>query len=181
MALQQTPGNSNASNLPVNQGVLVALASEIYQSLEADKQALDTLAILLTDERTMLESRDHSSIAEFTDRKSLLVQGMEQRNSVRVGLLNQQQMSTEGDHWIKAIELLANAAKLPLISLWNDIETQLVSCNKQLMINERIVGGMKNSVGRFLNILRGQTGTGQTYDATGKAKNFSDHSPITSA
>ena len=68
-----------------------------------------------------------------------------------------------------------------MIGAWDKVEQQLRECSELLQINEKIIGNMRQGVNQFLNLLRGQTGSGQTYGATGKAEIFSDNPTITSA
>ena len=165
----------------IDTAALNLLASEIYQSLGADQTDLDSLSTILTAERTALESRENKVITECAEQKIVIVKRMEKRNELRTTLLRRNQLSTEADRWKDTIIKLDAISNIQLLPLWEIIEQQLADCQKMLMINEKILGGMQQSVDRFMNILRGETGTGQTYNATGKAENFSNSKPITSA
>ena len=165
----------------IDTAALNLLAGEIYQSLGADQSDLNNLTTLLTSERTALEARDNKTITECAEQKIVIVKRMEKRNELRTTLLRRNQLSTEADRWKDTIIKLDTISNVQLLPLWETIEKQLADCQEMLMINERILGGMQQSVDRFMNILRGETGTGQTYNATGKAENFSNSKPITSA
>lgn len=173
---QQAPHQANIDTAALN-----LLAGEIYQSLGADQSDLNNLTTLLTSERAALEARDNKIIAECAEQKIVIVKRMEKRNELRTTLLRRNQLSTEADRWKDTIIKLDTISNVQLLPLWESIEKQLADCQEMLMINERILGGMQQSVDRFMNILRGETGTGQTYNATGKAENFSNSKPITSA
>ena len=165
----------------IDTAALNLLAGEIYQSLGADQADLDSLSTILTAERAALESRENKVITECAEQKIVIVKRMEKRNELRTTLLRRNQLSTEADRWKDTIIKLDAISNIQLLPLWEIIEQQLADCQKMLMINEKILGGMQQSVDRFMNILRGETGTGQTYNATGKAENFSNSKPITSA
>ena len=165
---------------PVNAGVLTPLAKEVVQSLNADKLDLAVLSHLLTDERSALEQRDNTQINALAERKSGIVSRMEQRNNGRVALLNPHQLSTEPEHWVATLATLEQASNLSIQPLWNEVKTELTECREKLLINEKIIGGMQHSISRFLNILRGQTGIAQTYNASGKAQNYGATQKITS-
>ena len=173
---QQAPHQANIDTAALN-----LLAGEIYQSLGADQSDLNSLTTLLTSERVALEARDNKIIAECAEQKIVIVKRMEKRNELRTTLLRRNQLSTEADRWKDIIIKLDMISHVQLLPLWESIEKQLADCQEMLMINERILGGMQQSVDRFMNILRGETGSGQTYNATGKAENFSNSKPITSA
>ena len=173
---QHAPHQANIDTAALN-----LLAGEIYQSLGADQSDLNSLTTLLTSERVALEARDNKIITECAEQKIVIVKRMEKRNELRTTLLRRNQLSTEADRWKDTIIKLDTISNVQLLPLWETIEKQLADCQEMLMINERILGGMQQSVDRFMNILRGETGTGQTYNATGKAENFSNSKPITSA
>lgn len=164
----------------VNAGVLTPLAKEIVQSLNADKLDLAVLSQLLTDERSALEQRDNKKITAFAERKSGIVNKMEQRNNGRVALLSPHQLSTEPELWPATLTTLEEASQLSIHPLWNEVKIELTQCREKLLINEKIIGGMQHSISRFLNILRGQTGIAQTYNASGKAQNYGATQKITS-
>lgn len=170
------------SNTPaVSSGAHASLSHEIYQSLGADKSDLDNLNLLLAAERVALEAREHQAINDFAEQKAVIVKRMEQRNELRTTLLRRHHLASNAESWKQTINKLDESTSIKLMPLWLEIEAQLEDCRQKLMINERIVGGMKQSVDRFMNILRGQTGSGQTYNATGRAENFSSNKPFTSA
>ena len=165
---------------------LVSLANEIYQSLGADKTDIDNLNALLAKERATLErsgkeSADHKVIVEYAGQKATIVKRMDKRNELRSTLLARHNLASNTEGWKETIKQLDAISPLTVIPMWEEIETQLKDCQTKLMINEKIIGGMKQGVDRFINILRGETGSGQTYNATGKAENFSNSKPFTSA
>ena len=165
----------------IDPAALNLLAGEIYQSLGADQSDLDSLSTILATERTALENRDNTIIAECAEQKIVIVKRMEKRNELRTTLLRRNQLLTDADRWKDTIIKLDAISQFQLLPLWEIIEQKLADCQDMLMINEKILGGMQQSVDRFMNILRGETGTGQTYNATGKAESFSNSKPITSA
>ncbi|MGB2272595.1 MAG: flagella synthesis protein FlgN [Pseudomonadales bacterium] len=178
---KQDSEQSSSHQANIDTSALNLLAGEIYQSLGADQADLNSLSTLLTAERAALESRENKVIAECAEEKIVIVKRMEKRNELRTTLLRRNQLSTEADRWKDTIIKLDAMSHIQLLPLWESIEQQLSACQEMLLINERIIGGMQQSVDRFMNILRGETGTGQTYNATGKAENFSNSKPITSA
>jgi flagellar biosynthesis/type III secretory pathway chaperone len=88
---------------------------------------------------------------------------------------------TDAKSWRDAMQHLEQSSGLAMIGAWDKVEQQLRECSELLQINEKIIGNMRQGVNQFLNLLRGQTGSGQTYGATGKAEIFSDNPTITSA
>lgn len=165
----------------IDPATLAKLSNEVFQSLGADRADLDLLSVLLGNEKNALEQREHEAINEYAEQKAVIVKRMEKRNELRQTLLKRNQLASDVDSWQTTIANLDAVSPVKLLPLWQEIETKLKACQRQLAINEKIIGGMKQSVDRFINILRGQTGSGQTYNATGKAENFSTTKPITSA
>lgn len=168
-------------NPSIDPNTLAKLANEIFQSLGADKIDLAQLRTLLTEERGALEQREHDAITEYAEQKAVIVKRMEKRNQLRQTLLQRNQLAATAERWQDTIAKLDAVSPVRLLPLWLEIESELQECQKLLAINEKIIGGMKQSVDRFMNILRGQTGSGQTYTATGKAESFTTTKPITSA
>jgi flagellar biosynthesis/type III secretory pathway chaperone len=164
---QHAPHQANIDTAALN-----LLAGEIYQSLGADQSDLNSLTTLLTSERVALEARDNKIITECAEQKIVIVKRMEKRNELRTTLLRRNQLSTEADRWKDTIIKLDTISNVQLLPLWETIEKQLADCQEMLMINERILGGMQQSVDRFMNILRGETGTGQTYKCNGQSREF---------
>mgnify|MGYP001424301903 CR=1 FL=1 len=88
---------------------------------------------------------------------------------------------TDAKSWREAMQHLEQNSGLAMIGTWDKVEQQLRECSELLQINEKIIGNMRQGVNQFLNLLRGQTASGQTYGATGKAEVFADNPTITSA
>lgn len=175
-----TPHNTPqaASDIAAN---AQALAQQFLHSLQQDKSDLAALQQCLMDERKVLESNDHDKLPAYTDQKAKLTEKLDQRYAQRLHSLKAQNVPTNAEAWRSLIEQLQNTTKLPLVALWNDVEQQLRHCQQLLLINEKIVAALQNNVNQLMNALRGATGAGQTYSASGKAQVFSDNQTITSA
>ena len=156
-------------------------AHDVLQSLNEDKVDLQTMLELLKQERSALEQRDHQAVQTLSEQKGPVVERLEQRNTARQARLLPHQPAPDAASWRQAIESLESSSGLPLLGVWNDVESALHDCRTSLQINEKIVGGMQNSVNQFLNTLRGEIGAGQTYSASGKASTFTDTKNFTSA
>jgi len=176
--------NSTLQNSRLNNSLLPdtkALAQHFLRSLQQDKTDLAALDKCLTEERKVLESSDHNKLPTYTEQKATLTNQLEQRYTERLKSLKPEMTPTNPEGWHKLLQQLQDDSKLPLVALWSEVEQQLKDCQQLLLINEKIVAGLQNNVSQLMNVLRGVTGSGQTYSAKGKAQIFSDNQSITSA
>ena len=157
------------------------LANQLQQSLQADQVDVKQLKSLLLAERSVLESDDHQPIEQFAEDKAALVTRIDQRNRQRLQSLQQCNYSTDPADWTSTLESIQSASGVPLLAAWQQLAAQLQETRALLQVNEKIVGGMQQSVARFMNILRGQTGASQTYDASGRTEYSALNQPISSA
>jgi len=157
------------------------VAHHLRRSLNDDSQDLTSMLDLLTNERKALESNQPSQLKELTQQKNIITERMEQRHRERITVLETNNFSQQEQSWRPAIKQIELASGLPLIGLWNNVEAQLSQCAELLAINEKIIANMRQNVNQLMNSLRGQVGSGQTYNAEGKAKTFADSKPFASA
>jgi flagellar biosynthesis/type III secretory pathway chaperone len=173
--LQPQPGQSAA------QVTLSQLGAQLRTSLNQDTHDVDALHTCLDEERRALEGNLHDALPTIAKRKATLVDSLNQRQQQRAGLLKAAGYSDRPEQWEATLAHIDQAVQAGLAEQWSRLAVQLTTCRRQLLVNEQILAGMRRSVGRFLNILRGQTGAGQTYDAKGVARRFGDDRPITKA
>lgn len=157
------------------------VAHHLLRSLNDDSQDLTSMLDLLTNERKALEINQPSQLKELTQQKNIITERMELRHRERVSMLENNNFSQQEQSWRPAIKQIELASGLPLIGLWNSVETQLKQCAELLAVNEKIIANMRQNVNQLMNSLRGQVGSGQTYNAEGKAKTFADSKPFASA
>jgi len=160
---------------------LQSLANNIQQTFGQDKLDVAKLIDCLSSERSAFEKNDHERIRSLADLKSGLVQTLDDRQQQRVQWLQEANYAVDSGDWENILLSLQSDTSTQLLESWQELAVELQRCQEMLLINERILQGMQNSIGRFLNILRGQIGNGQTYDASGKAQQISDYRPITKA
>ncbi len=157
------------------------LARQLQQSLQADQVDVKQLQALLLSERAVLESDDHQPIEQLAIEKAELVAKIDERNRQRLQSLQQHNYSTDPADWQQTLESIQSASSVPLLAAWQILAGQLQETRSLLQVNEKIVGSMQQSVSRFMNILRGQTGASQTYDASGRTEYSALNQPISSA
>ena len=157
------------------------LAKQLQQSLQADQVDVKQLQALLLSERAVLESDNHQPIEQLAADKAQLVAQLDERNRLRLQALQQFNYSTDPEDWTGTLESIQAASGIPLLAPWQLLAAQLQETRALLQVNEKIVGGMQQSVARFMNILRGQTGASQTYDASGRTEYGALNQPISSA
>ena len=156
-------------------------AQQVLLSLQQDKTDLNALQQNLLAERQALEKRQHQQLDFYNQQKAELTSTLDKRYSDRLQLLAKNGNSINGENWRKLLDALQAESRLPLSSLWNEVETQLKECQKLLLINEKIVANLQQNVEQLLGALRGASNTSQTYSAKGKAQVFADNQTITSA
>ena len=157
-----------------------SLAAEVLHSLQADTRDLQSLSLLLLEERHALEQNEQQQISQIAEKKSRLVEQMEQRHQQRIIQLNKQQINDRGD-WKTTLQRLESHSQLPLLAQWCEMEKQLLHCREELIVNQRIIDSMQRCTAHFINLLKGQTGFGQTYNAQGATENISSQTPISRA
>lgn len=162
-------------------GNATAIAHDLLRSFNEDRIDLQHMLDCLQKERKALEERDHKTLETFATQKTELSKKLEARNAQREKRLGEHNFDTNTKSWRPMISKLETQSGLPVLSAWNDIEALLRECRDLLKINEKVVGNMQNNVNQFLNALRGETGAGQTYSASGKANIYSEHQSITNA
>ena len=184
MQNQTPPQQQNPAQVKANSA---RIAHDVLRSLSEDAIDLTAMRALLENERQVLEQRDHSQLEEITHKKSALAAQLEQRNTKRLAGLARliptpiTASPTDAKSWRDAMQHLEQSSGLAMIGTWDKVEQQLRECSELLKKKKKIIGNMRQGVNQFLNLLRGQTASGQTYGATGKAEVFADNPTITSA
>ena len=162
-------------------GSIGPLAQQLQQSLQSDQVDIQQLQAQLHSERAVLESDNHQPLEQLAADKAQLVARLDERHRQRMQLLQQFNYSIDPQDWPQTLEAIQAASGVPLQALWQQLAAQLQETRQLLQVNEKIVGGMQQSVARFMNILRGQTGSSQTYDARGRSEYSALNQPISSA
>lgn len=186
MSFQQSHQNQQAeisAHIPVVSAEpgISRLANEIYQSLGADQADLQQLTDWLKKEYQALEQQDHTAINDYAEQKDIVVRRLEQRSQLRSTVLERHGFYPKKRKWLTTIETLNQHTRSDLLSMWLNLEEQLKTCQRALQLNEKIITGLKQNVDRFMNIIRGQTSTTQTYNASGKTENFLSRKALTQA
>ena len=176
------PAPSQALHPTTNNLAPAHLAQQVLRTLIDDKSDLQAMVKLLREERTVLEQREHGALEQYAEQKIALAAKLETRHKARESLLpHSGATAANNQSWRASIETLEKKSSVTLLPSWEEVETLLRESQELLQINEKIVGSMQNNVSRFMSALRGETGSGQTYTAAGKAQTYSDKQPIISA
>ncbi|MBT8148620.1 MAG: flagellar protein FlgN [Gammaproteobacteria bacterium] len=181
------PNNAPAPAAANNPGNSVGLApahiaQQVLSTLIEDKNDLQAMVSVLKQERAVLEQRQHRALEQFAEQKIALAAKLEARHKARAALLpNSMANASDSQSWRASIEALEMQSAVTLLPSWNEVEALLRESRELLQINEKIVGNLQNNVNRFINALRGETASGQTYTAAGKAESYSSKQPIISA
>ena len=105
---------------------------------------------------------------------------MEKRSILRNEVLKRHQLDHDETNWIKTIEKLNEATDLPLLNLWKKMQTQLKDCQRLLMINERILGGLQQGGERFMTLLKIPLDQYKPITLPGKTEDFLSRNPFQS-
>lgn len=144
---------------------MASLIDSLIPLLEQDATQLTSLEQILKDERTALETRDNSALQAAVDRKAQTVQQIQHNAQVKSRLFAQHGLPVSPQH-IKAA--LARLNRDDVVRLWDQVKAQLEHCQSLNEINGRIVFRSQRSIGRLMDILRGQDRQQKLYGQNGR-------------
>lgn len=157
------------------------LGHQLLQSLSRDEEALRTLLDTIHAERRALEKRDAKQLNELTQQKESTMADISQRAKERLRLLKQAQLDNDPANWSTTLAQVEKSCQLPLNAQWQKVSQAMEKAQRELSVNEKILGRMQQNVQRLMAALRGEQGQAQTYDADGVARQGNRSLPITRA
>lgn len=139
--------------------------AELDALLAADEQFGEQLGNILNQERDALQRRDYAAFEQQLADKQRLVAELEQRSQLRRDWLRQHGCPDE----LRALTR-AEREQPAVAERWHRLAERWRECQQANLVNEQICQRTRVVVGRLLDILRGDTPGGGTYDASGSAR-----------
>lgn len=137
----------------------------IKNLIDSDIHNANELLKLLESEKSALELRQHESLKSLISEKKQIIATLEQNATGRQQILKQLGKADKPENWR---ELINNFG---LNQTWLELEQCLKRCDELNQINERIISRTQQSVGRLLDIFRGQFGQTGIYNEKGSKHN----------
>lgn len=150
--------------------------SQLDQALQYDITLTGELLTLLEQERQALETRNYQTFEAQQKEKHRLVSALEQGANTRREWLAKRGFADDG-----AALLIARAQAPAVAERWQAAAEQWRQCQRASDTNDQICRRTRAVVSNMLDLLRGQSGGGSTYDASGTAHGLQRTRPITSA
>lgn len=139
---------------------------EILRTMLAqDTAAIEQLTQLLTTERDCLQAREHEQLPELIEAKDQLLAQLDAHSRQRQQWLTHANLSCDQHGWMELLHRRADTRAL--IEPWQTLVEQFAACQELNEVNGKIIGRSRQTLGQLLNIVRGQTGGPQLYNADG--------------
>ncbi len=131
--------------------------------IDNDTHNTKQLIALLEKEKCALEQSDSSTLKTLLPEKQQILQLLEINDRSRRNLLQQLGRPDTPNNWRALVK------HLKLASQWQHLEQQLKRCRELNQTVELIISRTQQSVGRILEIYRGQYGQTGVYNEQGNA------------
>ncbi|MGI1677403.1 MAG: flagellar protein FlgN [Cellvibrionaceae bacterium] len=150
----------------------------IRQLIKKDYEDCETLLKLLLQERKALTDRNYDQYAESIDAKTEALKSIEKNSEARYALLHSYSLPPTEGQWKKLIESIDDKN---IQDEWHQLIEKLNECKHENEINGRLISRGKQTLGKLLNILRGQLDTTQVYTQSGKTEGGDNSHTVTKA
>lgn len=151
----------------------------VQSMLTQDMTAATELKALLLNEREMLEQRQHQDLPQLIERKDQLLEALGISAKQRASVLQEYGLKATAEHWD---QLLAQTpATAELRSGWQELKELFSECQSLNEINGKMINRSKQTLGKLLNLLRGNVAAPQLYTSTGTTTNSSSSFSVTEA
>lgn len=151
----------------------------VREMLNRDLHAAQRLQALLTEERELLQARNHEALAALISEKNDHLTLLEGHAKERTALLQALQIDDNAASWQ---DFLASDDNLrELIPLWQQLQSEVSQCNELNNLNGKLVARSQQTLKRLLDLVRGKTQSAGLYDASGSATNSAASNTLTRA
>lgn len=137
----------------------------VQEMIAQDTHSSEQLKALLIQERQLLEARNHDPLPSLIEQKDHLLDRLSQSARQRQQLLQQLGLKTDADSWQELLK--AHKALSPLLANWLQLRELFQECKTLNEVNGRMIARSRQTLGKLLNILRGQVGGTQLYNQSG--------------
>ncbi len=150
---------------------ITTVAQETLNSLRQDLSNLDEILSILQEERSYLESTDHSQLDAFTHSKSKLSGLLDERAKARTQLLNSINLRCDNaQQWEATLSTFDKTIHgSDIRSTWAKVEDNLKLCDTATQVNGKIVASLLQSAKQFITALQGNDNNSGVYNADGLA------------
>ncbi len=141
--------------------------SLVQQMIAQDTHTSAQLKELLLQERALLEAREHDPLPGLIEQKDQLLDRLSQSARQRQQLLQSLGLNPDNQSWEDLLK--SHKALSPLLDDWHCLQTLFTECQTLNEVNGRMIARSRQTLGKLLNILRGQVGAPQLYNQSGNA------------
>lgn len=136
----------------------------IKNLIDSDIHNANELLQLLNKEKSALETRDSDLLKAILPEKKQVLSNLDKNAQTRSSILKQLGKPDSADNWKTLIE------SIKLTTSWKDLEQCLKQCQELNQVNERVISRSQQTVGRLLEIFRGQLGQPSVYNEKGNTR-----------
>jgi len=138
--------------------------------LTKDQTDIEQLQQLLELEREALAKRDHGALPELIEGKSLRLSALGEHALQRQNWLRSAGLSCDHKGWLHWLD--QNPGTRTQRDDWEALAERFRHCREQNEINGKIIARAQHTLGRLLDVIRGQEeGAPELYNAKGRAGN----------
>jgi flagella synthesis protein FlgN len=151
----------------------------VREMLNRDLHAAQRLQALLSEERELLQTRNHEALAALISEKNEHLALLEGHAKERAALLQALQVDDNAASWQEF--LASDDALRELIPLWQQLQSEVSQCNELNNLNGKLVARSQQTLKRLLDLVRGKTQSAGLYDSSGSATNSASSNTLTRA
>lgn len=150
-------------------------------SLHEASSLLEQLSALLREEREVLAQSDAAQTHAVVERKSELLNQLQQNTLQRNQLLVSSGYSADELGTQAFLNSLPQNLSRDLTVKWQALEAKLEDCKQENLVNGKIIHRSRQQVNLLLNLLQGNPDGGSIYTDAGQAKAVNSQQPLAKA
>ncbi len=136
----------------------------IKDLIDSDIHNANELLNLLNREKSALEARETGQLKNLLPEKKQVLATLEKNAQTRRDILKQLGKKDSNENWRSLVK------HLELTPIWEKLELSLKRCQDLNQVNERVISRSQQTVGRLLEIFRGQIGQTNVYNEQGSTR-----------
>lgn len=145
-----------------------SLREAIHGLVKTDLVLSTELMERLKQEREVLQERKFDAMMPLVESKEKTLKQLDKNTQQRQQLLLQAGITVNDSQWNQFIESINDSE---LKESWSELLTVLSECRQENSVNGKMIARGQQTMGRLLNILRGQVGIPELYDQSGSTTN----------
>lgn len=151
---------SKQHNVPKN----AALRNILLNLIETDLKHAKQLEEILENIKLTLGERQVKTLHSLIESQQPVLAAMHQTAQRRTEILQKMGLEDKPDDWQKVLD------KFTLNDAWQPLQQTLTRCKNLNEINQRVITRNRQSVGRLIDIFRGEYGQPTLYNAEGDTR-----------